>query len=348
MKRAVLLLALLAACRPEATRAPLPGRVKLVLEPAPNLVVTHPVRLAVVWVTSEVSDAGEPSTGYVVTLDQVVTSTTITLDVVAPPADQIDLLSPKEAIGFGFNGNFPTRGNAYRPRFVVYEDLDDSGSFDARSLEDGGPDRVIGADSSFNAFVAYVFDIESILSQMSSEQFALYETATNGRFTAFVGVVGTLDDLAIAAAREASIVVSDSDVPSASVRCRHQIFGTQASPIDVSVTVNPPLDPLVVCGTTATECAGAPLMSLPPPVVVDEDEEPLGGITCRRNAQLEMLTFHSQRVRCDGCGCYVDETARAFATTATSAPTWWPCPDPIGYCLEGPVAAFTSTCAVAR
>lgn len=350
MRRFILVLLALFAlfgCRPTADAPQRAGRVTLQLSASPNLVVEHEIRIAVVWLVQR--DEEDAPIEYLVTLDQSITSTDTPVSLsLLPPAERIDELTPVESIGFGFNGLVPTFGRAYRPRFIVYEDLDDTRSFDVASIEEGRPDRIIGGDSSFNAFVAYVFDLDVMLSQLTTEQFAAYEVATEGVYTPFVGVLGAYDDLGIAPPREASIGLDDTDVPAASVRCRHQIFGVESPPIDASVLVNPPLDPLVVCGIDATSCEAATLMSLPAPVVVDEEDEPLAGVTCRRNSQLEMLSFFAQRVACNGCACVVDRTVRAFATTATAAPDWWPCPETIPYCLEGPVGAFTSTCAVAR
>ncbi len=345
MRRALALATLLVACQPEAQPTYEPGRVTLQLSIAESLVLEHPLRIATVWVVQE--DEEDAPLEYLVTDDRSVTSTTVALTL-EPPSARLDELTPTESIGFGFNFTSTARGSAYRPRFMIYEDLNDNGGFDVESIEDGAPDRIVGGDSSFNAFVAYVLRLDSVLSQLSTEQYAAYEVASGGAYTPFVGVIGTFDDLAIAPPRVASIPLSDSDVPRASVYCRHQLFGIEAPPVDAAVLVNPPLDPLVVCGTNATSCEAATLMSLPAPVVVDEEDEPLAGVTCRRNAQLEMLTFYAERVACDGCACVRDRSVEAFATTATAAPDWWPCPATIPYCIEGPVAAFTSTCAVTR
>ena len=236
------------------------------------------------------------------------------------------------------------RTSAYRPRFVVYEDVDEDQRLAPSSIEGDGPDRILGADSSFSPIVAYLPNLDLVLEELTTEQFALYEASTDGRYTAFVAARGMLDSLFVSPREDGSIFLDDGDIGEASVRCLHRLFGATTPPIDVDFTVNDELDPLVVCGTTAGACRSRDLDDVVPPPFLDDEDELLPGVTCRRNEQLEVLGVSSTRAECEGCQCVSQRSAVAFATTTTSTPTWWPCGEVVPYCRGGALLAFDAGC----
>lgn len=101
-----------------------------------------------------------------------------------------------------------------------------------------------------------------------------------------------------------------------------------------SVVIAPGIDPLRACGLDASSCLSAPLEPLGSPVI------PEGEATraqCRPRSDLEFLLVETLgwSRSLDSCTEGPTSEVLAYVSTASAAPSWWPCGDTVERCDTG-------------
>ena len=275
-----------------------------------------------------------------------------TADVPVPPVaaeggEQTVLLPLRSAAGFPIASYQPQETvripntslmlSGYRPRVVLYDDVDDNGAFTPDVLGHQGPDRVLGIDNGVTSVCA-LSDLEAALQMMTLEETDMFYAGTGGIFTPFVQVESGSPLIFLPAVfTPILITVSDAPVPREQLHCGRQnvrVYDSLTSPsLRASGIVDVSLDASTLCGSNLATCVTEDFSTMPAPDLhaVSSDGH-VRILQCRRGTLAEALVIHSGVRVCDSCVCEADLHEDAYFAAPDALPTWWPCGDAIPYC----------------
>jgi len=313
----------LAGCSAPELSRPFPGTARVQIEDPLQTAPSAPLRYAVVWNSFALQG------GFRVMADgpvEVGTPVTVQLDLPeetvkrqADPLESVVLTPTASAL-------------AYRPRFLVYADEDDDGSFSPAAPGGDGPDRVLAIDATFATSVTALVDLDRALSSLSPGEAARLYDRNGGRYSAFVWteispygrvIAPPVDPLVLA--------LHDSSVPDEDFACRRQLPGVAGGATGetgraTTAIVDRALDSAAVCGIQVTDCRTEDLGSVDPPFLeVDAEGETLHLVQCRRSGALEFLLVLDVVPECVDCFCEFSRTAVLFVAPRGVTPPWWPC-----------------------
>lgn len=323
--RHLALLVALAGCRPDVARTPLPSSVVVTFSNPAALALPPDLRLALVFTHPDLLVA----TKSVVSVDP---AAPLAVDLTTPPADWETGLDPVEAV------TFPSLStvNVFRPRFVLYEDTDASGS---PTLGD----HIWAIDtSSSGASVAAVLDLETTLARMTYEESQSYYAATGGLFTPFMRVMGSRGFLQLIDGQRAgplTLKITDSPIPEQHLRCRRDPVYLSGDPLApssrVTVQVDLGVDRAAFCGSTLPDCTLTSLVDIAPPDVTPLATEGHRRVAmCRQDQDVQTLVVQTSTMKCESCSCTYDTTASVWVATIGSVPSWWPCGAAVELCTS--------------
>ncbi|MHB8872822.1 MAG: hypothetical protein ACYC8T_03975 [Myxococcaceae bacterium] len=301
------------------------GSVRVQVASLPGVAATNPVGVALVWVGASQAKvtAGAPLPGLMAEVE---------LPLSAPDDPAALGLAPEERIFIG-----STEVAVYRPRIVVFEDVDHSGAFEPAFLSGGGTDRVLGADTLES--VAWIMDPEGMLRGFRAPDADLYYASTGGLLTAFIRVSVPEGSLLLAQLDSPVPVVATGGAdPELYLAC-HRVVRTTTQQLEEALAhsgtfhVDTPLDPLVVCGTQAGVCVGEDLDALAPPSFeLVQAQDVWHVVQCRRASQLESVVVVDSHRECANCTCDWLGELNAYVASSSSLPAWWPCGTKVPYC----------------
>ncbi len=337
---AVPLIVALVGCDPGGPEEPLGAEVELSLLGFDALTTTTPVRVAVAW-----TYRSKRGFGIFTTSDVAVDRETDgqSLFVRLPPSELRDDVAPTEPLFLGYSNNQPLTTAAYRPRFVVYDDRNENGRFDSDVLGQEGPDRVLGIERE-PAGVAYLLDVEAVLSQLPFSRTETFYAATEGRFTALVSVIDTGDMLGLVSwDPHVDLVYDDSGFARSSLEClRPAVSATSSRFIFVDAAIDPSL-----CVLSLSGCASVVLdAELPPELPAPDPVDPDWVAQCRRRDALESLILRRRSQGCDDCSCTEEEIETVYVADRQHRPEWWPCGDELEICTAGEdrITSYSAEC----
>ncbi len=323
---------------------PAPGLVEVLIERAPEITVTAPIRYAVVWTLSQ---------GMVVTADGAVggaevTEVTVQMPLELPPDADLAELDPLEEIELvSWGDEYPS----FRPRLVVYEDLDRDGAFAPPVLDGGGSDRVLGIDE---GQVVAVLDLDAALEELSLEEAGVFYRETGDAFTAFFRyweASSSYYDPSIGALGSVSIDIDDPELAELDLACKRELaaetlyYNTEHITVD---RIDVRIDPLMLsalCGVDFTDCATWDFdVESQPPLAPRTYPRPTREYQCRHNSVLDVLLQREIDVDCEGCDCGWVMTTWRYITLAEDPPGWWPCGESIEYCETEYLTYFDPDC----
>lgn len=331
MRAAILVVAALcacSACNVNSFLQPQPSSVLLSVNATRSLAVTEQLRYAVVF-----TYANE----FAVSSDSPVAATDLVeVPLVTPAGDWEHLVTPLET------ALLPSRTglDIYRPRFVVYQDGDASGTLTAGAI-DAGLDRIMGIDSSSSApSVAAIPSLDKVLSKMTLEETEAYYEATGGAYTPFVHVQTTSGYVELVDSADATpirIDLSDSPIPAERFSCGRNavyLYGDPVTPAtDLHAYIDAGIAPAEVCGATIAACTGTDLSTLASPDVTESDAQANRRIVqCRANGAFDVLVIQTATMTCEDCTCSYVTSADAYFARTGATPTWWPCGSGVNYC----------------
>jgi len=326
----------LAGCRPETAHAPLASSVEVNFSNPGAVPLPADLRLSLVFTYGDVPVA----TTSLVSVDP---ATTPTVDLTTPPGDWETGLDPVESV------TFPSLStvNVFRPRLVLYEDTDASGS---PTLGD----HIWAIDTaSSGASVAAVLDLETTLGRMTYEESQSYYAATGGLFTPFMRVMGSRGFLQLVDGQRAgplTLKITDSPIPEEHLRCGRDPVYLSGDPLapspHVTVQVDLGVDRAAFCGSTLPDCTQASLADVTPPDVTPLATEGHRRVAmCRQDADVQTLVVQTSTMTCASCSCTYDTTAHVWAVTVGSVPSWWPCGGTVDVCTSSlPLYQIDAAC----
>ncbi|MEL6187497.1 MAG: hypothetical protein AAFU79_23000 [Myxococcota bacterium] len=101
-----------------------------------------------------------------------------------------------------------------------------------------------------------------------------------------------------------------------------------------SVWLDAGLDAVALCGLAVADCVSVDLEAVAQPLLPEEDA--FASAQCRPRGGLEVLVLESRVPACSpACECGVASKVEAYVTTATAAPSWWPCGAEVERCEAG-------------
>ncbi|MBN1962015.1 MAG: hypothetical protein JW841_13800 [Deltaproteobacteria bacterium] len=330
MKRALLILFLasLHACEVGQIRHPRPSTVPVVIIGSRSYTPAAPLRYAVIFnypSSFKVTDDG-PAT--IETIMQVPLNT--------PDIDWENYVTPLET------AILPTRTsiNIYRPRIVVYEDIDESGDFLPTSILHG-VDRIVAIDSSVGLpAVAVIPYLDKVLKRMTLEESAAFYAASGNLYTPFIRVLAANGYLELLEATDDNIIrldLSDSPIPAERFVCNRSavyLYGNPLTPSnDLVINVDNTLDATAICGATIPSCITLNFSDTESPNLNIYDTQAYRRVVqCRMTENFEVINIQSAELNCVDCLCSYKTTAQSYFAKANEVPDWWPCGDPISYC----------------
>jgi hypothetical protein len=319
-----------AGCSAGAPGALQAGVVALSVQDADPPVATGPLRYAVAY---------SYGSGFAVTADEPIEiGTTVSVPLVLPRGRWEAGVRPIESV------TLPSLSTLeiYRPRLLVYEDVDQSGSLLPAGVE-GGSDRVLAIDtSSTGPSVAAVIDLDTALAQMTFEETEAYYAASGGRYTPFIRVQSAGGLMQLVDANKASPItlkLSDSPVAGEHLRCRRDAVYLYGDPLSlatqVKAYVDTGIDHISVCGTVIADCSTEAFASLPPPDLRDVDTAAHRRLAqCRSNGSFDVLVIHSAEMTCGQCMCNYVVSSEAYFAAVGVTPSWWPCGTAVPKCTS--------------
>ncbi len=323
---------LLAACDPGGPTEPEPSSIGIVIIDHRQMPQPAALRYAVVW-----SQGGGD---LVVTDDGPLDGDGTLATLALPHSSVLARVTPQELVVLSATHQAELEP-AYRPRFVIYEDLDQSGDFAPALPDAAGPDHVWGIDGD-DGGVAALFDTEAALEALPMEALDRYYAATGGHFSAFVAVSFDLPLDVRPWSPTLEVELDDTDYAALSLGCGRPLFSPQAS--ELTVTLGPGVDP-AYCGLFAASCDIAPLSELEPPEI-----SPLSGpgqqrlARCFEHTGLQTLVIAEGHAWCDACACRRDFGYSVFATVAEERPEWWPCGGELPFCAGNDLFSPEAEC----
>jgi hypothetical protein len=332
----------LVGCDPGGPDEPQGASVAWSMPDLDGVEVSGSLRFAVAWTYRRQEGFGLLTTSDG-PLDRSATSFEVFVDL--PPAERREQVAPTERLFLGYTNNRPMSTTAYRPRFVVYEDRDENGSFNADVLDHHGPDRVLALEEE-PASIAYVIDVESVFSELPFSRIESFYVATDGRFSSFVTVVdsGNMLELSIWDP-QVRLELDDPEFLRHSLACmRPTVSTTSGREVLLDEAVAP-----AMCGLDLADCRSVRLDEEPPPELPELDEvDPDFVAQCRRRGDLEALVVGRRVTNCDVCTCSRDYDETVWIADRSSLPEWWPCGDYLETCTDeddDAFAAYSTACA---
>jgi hypothetical protein len=312
---------LAAGCDVASLRRPQPSSVPISVQSPRAVELTAPLRYAVVFGTVG---------GFVVTADGPVTlGDTFPVPLRLPPAGWENSVTPLESVILPSH----TSLDVYRPRLLVYEDLDQSGDF-APASQPNGVDRVVAVDNSVGVpSLGVVPNLDTVLANMTLEETAAYYEASGHRYTPFIRVQATsgyLELIEAATADPIRLDIADSPVPAERFVCGRSavyLYGDPLTPAThVSIQVDSSLDAASVCGATIPACTSAVFAGMPAPDFSTLDTQAHRRVVqCRLTDRFQVVIIQDAELRCADCLCNYETTADAYFTAPSNVPDWWPC-----------------------
>ena len=320
--------AVLAACSVDSGSLPRSSSVAITVHSATPMSSAAPLRYAVVFIYP-----GD----FVVTADgPIAADETITVPLTTPFDRWEQMVTPLETAILPSN----TSLDVYRPRIVVYEDIDQSDDF-APNVVAGGVDRIVAIDSgSSSTSVAAVPDLDTVLSKMTFEETEAYYAASGDRYTPFIRVQAASGYLELTNAARAGPVrldLAESPIPGEHFVCGRSavyLYGDPLAPAThVSVLLDSGIDPGEVCGATIPACATIAFADLPAPDFSESpDQAHRRVVQCRANERFQVVVIQEADMNCNTCVCNYSDTAAAYFANPLALPTWWPCNVSVGIC----------------
>jgi hypothetical protein len=347
MKRSALAATLLFGCTTPRPEEPLASSVHVrVINPF-EVVPASPLRYAVVWATKRGSQKG-----FLVTGDGPVGDlpSTVAAPLAMPDPGIRQWLNPVQSLAL----TAAVFVGAYRPRIVVYEDVDENARFEPSVLGGTGPDRVLGIQNEFDSSPTAILDLDGALSRLSLPETEQFYAHSGGRYSSFVWAEPVGTALVLTAGDAVSVFLRDSRSAEADLDCFHQAartigpgaLGPSATAPPTRAVVDSALDAKAICGVTITDCSSADFASLTPPSFEQDDKgEAQRLLQCRSNDVFEFLLIVTTSVDCDGCACKSNADYELLVTTPSSRPAWWPCGAAVPYCKSAlPAYTFDAAC----
>lgn len=344
MKRAPFVALVFLGCATPRPEEPLSSSVRVRVVNGANVTVESPIRYAVVWTTKE-----RGTKGFVTTADgpiEIGSPTTVPLSL--PEARVRATLDPVESLAVTPFVN----ASVYRPRFVIYGDVNGDEHFEPAVLGRDGTDSILGVDDDFQPTPAALLDLDATLSRLSLSETRAFYDANGGRYTPFVWAAKAGDGLFLGSGIEVSVSVRDSIYPQTDLDCLRNVHRSSSigffapSPPPAHAVIDASLDAKAVCGTTLTDCSSTDLSTVTPPTFEEDsagDTQHL--VQCRANDAFEFLLFLDTRIACEDCNCSASASSELFVTTPTNRPAWWPCGSTVPYCESSlPASAFDQEC----
>jgi hypothetical protein len=242
--------------------------------------------------------------------------------------------------------------DAYRPRIVVYADVNENGRFEPDILGGAGPDAILGADDERASLPTAILDLDGALRRLTLADTQSFYEHTGGAYSAFVWTEPVGAGLVLSERKDLYLTLPESDLPERDLDCTRSLSRSQTSlPLGLAfppthALVDAALDPKVVCGTTIVDCESTDFAALVPPSFEEDDtgdEQRL--IQCRSNDSFEFLSILDRSVECDACLCRTVTHVDLYVTTPSAPPAWWPCGTSVPYCdSAAPATAFDFSC----
>ncbi len=339
-ERAILLaLALaLAACDPGGPQEPEPSSVELVLFDYRSVQGVEGLRYAVVWALGD--------EGFFVSDDGPLPDLRrVPVKLELPPESVLARVSPRELIVLSV-AHPDVLAPAYRPRFVIYEDLDASGDFAPSLSELSGPDRVWGIDHSFYGMAA-LLDAEAAIAALPMDALWFYYVSTGGKFSSFVRV-SPGDPLTLMSWSSAiEVDLDDTAYAAQSLECGQSSFTPTSGP--VTIELDSAVDP-ALCGLFTRSCTSTELGARPAPEFDEISGVGLARVArCRERDTLQSLVIQERRASCDGCSmytCHEETSYRVLVADVGALPDWWPCGDEVPICTGNDLGSLDVICAL--
>jgi hypothetical protein len=249
------------------------------------------------------------------------------------------------------------------PRFIVYEDLDDSGDFNPDLPLAPGIDRVWGVSYSTTSgsLVAAFSDLDQVLSTLPMTAAECLRGFTSGTYSAF------FEGVQESATQEAAAhVLARADTPSTFVGLSPTGYagvlmncppGTE-SPLNVSATnsmYESPrrwVDAAVAndpCAQAEGPCTQGDAASLALPELTNyADRGYQRSAECYVSGSLDVLLLKEFRLVCESCSCHWNELSSSWVVESTSLPKGWPCGALVHYCSTPAASLWVepSTCSL--
>lgn len=323
-----MLLLALAGCDVSSRRQLQASILPITVQSARTMVVAAPLRYAVVF--------NYPNTFAVTADGPVNVGDTIEVPLRTPSSGWENLVTPLETAILPSQTNI----DVYRPRVVIYEDIDQSGDFAPTSVLHG-VDRIVAIDSSTGVpSFAVVPDLDTVLSRMSLEETTAYYAASGNRYTPFIRVQsasGYLELVESVRADPVRLDLADSPVPAERFVCGRSavyIYGDPLEPAThLTVDVDSTINAADVCGATIPACASSVFADMSvPDFSVSDTQAHRRVVQCRLTDRFQVVIIQDAVLTCADCMCNYETTANAYFAPVDTVPAWWPCGVSITYC----------------
>ena len=317
----------LCACSIETHRSLQPASVQVSLA-NPYQLTKSPLVSAVVITTPDPHDRGDAP------LLAGQTGATLILDPLS--SDLENRVTPAETVELDSNEIL----TVYRPRLIVYEDVDNDQQFNPKPPLGTGVDEVWAIDEGSAVTVAAVLGLDNTLSELTLEEQEAYYQLTGGVYTPFIFVSGSSGRLALTRLDQIGpiqLALSDSPVPQEELSCgrgRVSVYGDGTGATrNIHALVALTLDSAVACGVDIPDCTSVDLPNLPAPAL-DATRTP-GSVRltqCRTNGVIQALIVQEAKRTCSNCVCPMTPLATVYFADGASVPPWWPCGAAVPFC----------------
>jgi hypothetical protein len=237
----------------------------------------------------------------------------------------------------------------YRPRLIVFEDVNHSGTFDFDGLDAGAGDRVVGVDVIESE--AYAPNPDAMLQAFSPEETDSYYAATGGVFTPYLRVtLNSQDTLDLDAPAPVPISLTEGPAADVDLACQRgeslsSLSLEQVLDAPESVVINAGLNAAQLCGKAASICVQESLDGQAPEVTPVQLDDRVLFVQCQAVDELESVITVEAVDSCDGCNCNWTTTAQAYVVASSARPSWWPCGVGVEYCQgSGNLLALSEGC----
>jgi hypothetical protein len=340
-KAAGLSVLILCACGIDQHKVPQSSSARIAATNPLNMIFSSALRGAVVWTSSSLVVSAD------VALDLAQASTTVPLTPVS--ADVENQVTPVESVELSKT----TTLSIYRPRLIVYEDVNGSGVFEPGPPLANGVDVVRAIDQGTAVSVADLLDLDHVLRGLSLEEAQAYYELTDGVYTPFIFVTTSSGGLALMRKDDVepiSLRLSDSAVPQEELACgrnRVTIYGDGTGATrNIHALVAQTLNASLVCGVDIPDCHSVDLANLAEPsLTATRTDAFVRLLQCRTDGVIQSLIVQEAERTCNNCVCPMTPLATVYFTDAASAPPWWPCGVSIAFCDSTlPLYFMDTTC----
>jgi hypothetical protein len=302
----------------------------------PPVTVPSPLRYALAWVVNDRPDGGRghwitTAGGPIGDMEQG-----LTVDLVMPSAEEIRLLSPTESVLL--HAQVTTSATTgypvvvVRPRIVIYEDVDEDGSFCPATSGCTGIDRVLGVVAQ-SSEIAAVLDVEATLHSLSVNRAQDYYAASGGRFTPFIAVTSETPARASIWQTQLSMFLDGWSYPDLPVECARISAGAQAPLRSFFVDIQ--ASGMTCSVDRSSTCAVVALSDLSPPTLDSQRTTRFRReARCQVWADVQTLTVTEQNpagvvglssVSPGACLGRIDVREATYVASVRALPPWWPC-----------------------